>query len=350
MDQASQYLQNNSGMIGSLVLFVVLMYILYVIYDYLYPATDPSFTAFLKGQSDARRPITLDTKNAPTIHTGGDFTVSMWIYIDDWSYRASNNKFLFAISPASGGPTNVMTGVLTANQNNLIVTTSQLPTNTGQRAGRTPTTSHLPDLSKEQNFQELLANRTSISMFKDPNDVMCNMSEIPLQRWVCVTIVVTGNMMDTYLNGKLSRSCVLDTVVYVPSGSLVMRLGENGGFGGRYSSVQMWSQQLTPDVIYGIYQMGPTQAQTNIFTRVAKWLNLNVSFTGSAPGQPVTNDPNNPLTSLITTIRDESGSVYTFTNGLLNGNAPDAHALANRFGASVTDAYNSVSQGQLASI
>jgi hypothetical protein len=68
---------------------------------------------------------------------------------------------------------------------------------------------------------------------------------------------------------------------------LVLRLGESGGFGGRYSSVQMWNQQLTPDVIYGIYMMGPTQAQHNIFTDISKWLNLNVSFTGSAPGQPI---------------------------------------------------------------
>jgi hypothetical protein len=330
MDQVSQSLRNNSGMIGSITLILILLYILYVVYNYLYPSTDPTYTSFLKGQADARQPITLDNKNTPTIHTGGDFTVSMWVYIDDWSYLASNNKFLFAISPASGGPNNVMTGVLTANQNNLLVTASQLP-NAGAppRARNTPLSSHLPDFSKEPNLRQLLSNQTSISMFKDPNDVICNMVDIQLQRWVCITVVVTGNMMDTYLNGKLSRSCVLDSVVYVPSGSLVMRLGENGGFGGRYSSVQMWGQQLTPDVIYGIYQMGPTQSQADIFTRIAKLFNLNVSFTGSAPGQPVTRDPNNPFVSLLTTIRDDAKSVYTFTDRQLNGNGPSVGELAN---------------------
>ena len=98
------------------------------------------------------------------------------------------------------------------------------------------------------------------------------------------------------MDGKLARSCVLDNVVKVPRGPLVLNLADQtptkaapyGGFGGRFSSVQMWAQQLTPDVIYGIYQMGPTQTQHSIFTDFAKYFNLNVSFTGSSPGQPIT--------------------------------------------------------------
>ena len=86
------------------------------------------------------------------------------------------------------------------------------------------------------------------------------------------------------MDGKLSRSCVLANVLNVPRGPLVLRLGENGGFGGRYSSVQMWGQQLTPDVIYGIYQMGPIQTKHNIFTDLASFLNISVRFTGPTPG------------------------------------------------------------------
>jgi hypothetical protein len=65
----------------------------------------------------------------------------------------------------------------------------------------------------------------------------------------------------------------------------------------------MWSQQLTPDVIYGIYQMGPTQTQHSIFTDLTKYLNLNVSFTGSAPGQPIVGGSNvNPLSSIYNQV------------------------------------------------
>jgi hypothetical protein len=47
----------------------------------------------------------------------------------------------------------------------------------------------------------------------------------------------------------------------------------------------MWNQQITPDVIYGIYMMGPTQTQHNIFTDISKFLGINVTFSGSVPGK-----------------------------------------------------------------
>jgi hypothetical protein len=112
---------------------------------------------------------------------------------------------------------------------------------------------------------------------------VCDLDNIDLQKWVLLSIVLNNKTCDVYMDGKLTRSCVLDNVVNVPRGPLKLRLGEMGGFGGRYASVQMWNQQLTPDVIYGIYQMGPTQVTGNIFTDIAKYLGLNVRFTGPEP-------------------------------------------------------------------
>lgn len=273
MDQVGQFVQNNGQMIGKVIFVGVLLYILYVVYTYLYPSGRPTLVSVLSGQADARKQVTLDSKKVPTIHTGGDFTVSMWLYVDDWNYKASNNKFVFSVKSKSS-PVNVLNGVLMANQNNLLITASHLPNSR-------PSESYLPDLSMEQNLQQLLNNQTSVTMFKDLNDALCNMVEIPLQRWVCLTVVVNGNTMDTYVNGKLRRSCVLPSVVYVPTGDLEVRLGENGGFGGRYSSVQMWNQQLTPDVIYGIYQQGPILTKGNVFARFAKLFNVDVDFSES---------------------------------------------------------------------
>jgi len=100
--------------------------------------------------------------------------------------------------------------------------------------------------------------------------------------------------------------------------------------------VQMWNQQLTPDVIYGIYQMGPTQAQHNIFTDIAKYFNLNVSFTGSAPGQPVPGSASaasqsnpfgqlyNEASSAYSSASSDVSSAYTSTTGT-------GHSLMSRF-------------------
>jgi hypothetical protein len=192
-------------------------------------------------------------------------------------------------------------GVLTPLQNNLMVRANTVSSG-ASAAGPAPgvvSTAAGPDITVLSNLQQLLQGQTSASMFQSTVEAPCDVKEIPLQRWVCVTIVSSGRVLDVYIDGKLSRSCVLDSVVNVPRQPLELRMCDAGGIGGRISSVQMWSAQLTPDVIYGIYMMGPTQTQHNIFTDVAKWLNLNVSFTGSTPGQPTsTQAPANPFQSL----------------------------------------------------
>jgi hypothetical protein len=268
-------------------LVVVLLAILYAVYVYLYPAEDPTYTMFLKGEADGRSVVPV-TGNVPTIYTGGDFTLSFWVYIDDWDYKSSANKFLFAISPQTVTATtkSPLVGVLTPLQNGLLVrantvAASAVPTPGSQPAASGPAG---PDITTEANLQALMAQQTSMAMFESTIETKCDVKEVPLQRWVCVTIVSSGRVLDVYMDGKLTRSCVLDNVVHVPRGPLKLRLGENGGFGGRYSSVQMWSQQLTPDVIYGIYQLGPTQTQHNIFNDLTKYFNLNVRFTGPAAG------------------------------------------------------------------
>lgn len=330
MDQATQFVQSNSSILSTVAFLAALIAILYVVYTYLYPADDPTYTQFLQGEADARKPVHLKSNRVPAIYTGGDFTLSFWIYIDDWNYKVSANKFLFAISPQHLTTTSVspLVGVLTPLQNGLMVRASAVGSKSIPAPGSaSPSGSAAPDITVESNLQNLMKQQTSVAMFQSTVDTPCDVKDVPLQRWVCVTIVSSGRVLDIYMDGKLSRSCVLENVLNVPRGPLVLRLGESGGFGGRYSSVQMWNQQLTPDVIYGIYQMGPTQAQHNIFTDVAKYFNLNVSFTGSAPGQPVpgsatSQPPSNPFgqlyneaSSAYSSASSDVSSAYTSTTG-----------------------------------
>ena len=168
-------------------------------------------------------------------------------------------------------------------------------------------------------------------MFQTTLDLPCDIKEIPVQRWVNLTIVSSGRVLDIYMDGKLSRSCILENVLNVPRVPLGLRLGDYGGFGGRYSSVQMWGAQLTPDLIYGIYQMGPTQTQHNIFTDIAKYFNLNVSFTGSAPGKstPSTDPNSNPFSQVYNQATGSASS--SDPNQMYGDVGSSVQALANRF-------------------
>jgi hypothetical protein len=345
MEQTGEYVRQNSGLIGTIAFIAVLIAILYVIYTYLYPADDPTFTQFLKGEADARRPVPV-TGKVPAIYTGGDFTLSFWIYIDDFNYRAASPKFLFALSPEILGSNSMspLVGALTPLRNGLMVRANTA--NTAPHSGAAPGSIQAagavagPNINIESGLQQLMTQKTSTAMFENTIDTPCDVKDVPLQRWVCITIVSSGRVLDIYMDGKLTRSCVLDSVVHVPRGNLKLRLGEYGGFGGRYSSVQMWSQQLTPDVIYGIYMMGPTQAQHNIFTDVSKWLNINVSFTGSAPGQPIpgyAGAPPNPFgqlssefSSLYSSASADVSSLYSSASSDLSAAGSYASGLAKR--------------------
>lgn len=302
MDQATEFVQNNKGMLSTIALLGALLAVLYVVYQYLYPADDPTYKQFLKTEASGKKLFI--SHKVPSIYTGGDFTFSFWIYIDDFNYRASNYKHLFSINPTSpmAGATCPLVGVLTPLNNGLMVRANQVTGSTAPPPGTVSPSAGTgagPDITQWQVLQQLLGGQTSTTMFSTPSEQPCDIKEVPLQRWVCVTIVSSGRVLDVYMDGKLSRSCVLDGAVNVPSGPLELRMCDAGGFGGRISSVQMWSSQLTPDVIYGIYMMGPTQTQHNIFTDVAKWLNINVSFTGSTPGEPVTTQaPQNPFQAM----------------------------------------------------
>lgn len=310
MDQATQFVQENKSILSTVAFLVVIVLILYAVYQYMYPGSDPTYARLLQGEADGRKPVLVRGK-VPTIYTGGDFTLSFWVYIDDFNYKAASSKFLFALSPEllTNTSRSPLVGVLTPLTNNLMVRANTVKSSAeAPAAANSATVATGPDITVEANLQALLSQQTSMSMFANPvAEQPCDVKDIPLQRWVCVTIVSSGRVLDVYIDGKLSRSCVLENSIHVPRGNLKLRLGENGGFGGRYSSVQMWSSQLTPDAIYGIYMMGPTQADRNIFTDFAKWLNLNVSFTGSAPGEPINvAAPKNPFG----TIQSDAQSAY----------------------------------------
>jgi len=281
MESAAQFIQGNSSILSTVAFLAVLLGILYVVFTFLYPGENPNYTLFLKGEADARTRVVLQDPHVPRIYTGGDFTLSFWVYIDDWNYRVGKYKHLFSVSPMllSGTAHNALVGVLTPLQNSLIVRANTVSGNNVPAPG-SPMGSATPDITTEANLQNLLNQQTSMSMFQNTVDTPCDIKEVALQRWTNITIVSSGRVLDVYMDGKLSRSCVLENVLNVPTGPLALRLGENGGFGGRYSAVQMWSQQLTPDLIYGIYQAGPVRNRHDIFTDLAKYLNLNVSFTG----------------------------------------------------------------------
>lgn len=154
----------------------------------------------------------LKTISASSIPSGVsyNFTYSIWIYIDDWSYNYGSEKVIFS----KGDSPKVYLG---ANENDLNV---------------------------------------SMKLDGGSNTFMCGLPNIPLQRWTNIIITLNGRSMDLYLNGKLTRTCLLKDVPKIDTTSDLL-LTPNGGFSGYTTNFKYWSDTVNPQQSWNIYKSGP---------------------------------------------------------------------------------------------
>jgi len=83
----------------------------------------------------------------------------------------------------------------------------------------------------------------------------CNVSNVPLQKWVNLIISAYGRSLDVYIDGKLVRTCVLPGVAKVDPSTDVF-ITPNGGFSGWTSVFQYWPQSCDPQKAWNIYKKG----------------------------------------------------------------------------------------------
>jgi len=115
-----------------------------------------------------------------------------------------------------------------------------------------------PDLTLLSNLTELFQGKGAESALKGSLDFpMCDLQNIPLQKWICLTVVMNGRVMDVYMDGKLARSCVLPGMPVVEKGNNYLSLGLLGGWAGAVSTTRFYGYAVTPAVVYELYQEGP---------------------------------------------------------------------------------------------
>jgi hypothetical protein len=227
---------------------------LYYLYQYLYSAPAPSVT--LLSGSQAANPQTLPSPiysdRLPPLYQGGEFTISTWVYVQNWSVNQNKNKSIVRIGGQRFDTIRIYLG---ASNPQLMVRV-----NTGENDSlRTDDNKFI----KLQTGADLLES-TSI----------CDIPSIDMQRWVSVVVVVNGMTCDVYIDGKLIRSCVLPSYFKVDKNYAAYMLddgtGSPGGFGGTIATTTLYGYALSPDVIYTNYILGPSQI-TNFWQYVSSF-------------------------------------------------------------------------------
>jgi hypothetical protein len=238
--------------------FVVIAVILYSLYIWIKGSDDLQnviiFNPKLKGMpANGTNPVIYNNINLPPLYPGGEFSINTWIYVNNWSVRSGSNKVFFMLSGSGSAQTMIM--YLGQNVNKLSVRVSSKTEQSGSP----------PSLSSAASENILLTSNEIENIVKgnpgytDASDGFkkCDIEEINLQRWVCITVCLSGKTVDVYIDGKLSRSCVLNSMYQVTGDLTTVLLGGPNSFGGYIGQTQIANYAYSPDQVYKMYQNGP---------------------------------------------------------------------------------------------
>jgi len=245
---------NNSSpvlkMIPYLIFFAGLIG-LYYLYQFLFGAQTgvgfPLLTANQSATVDPSAPIIISSKDLPGLFEGGEFTISSWIYVSNWTYHMNMNKAILMVGGPNFDTIRIYLGATKP--------TLKVRFHTKEVGTVTTSSSQTEALPKAMRNAVFTSPQTDSGLLDA--STICDLPEIDLQRWVNLTVAVNGKTVDMYLDGKLARSCVLPANFKVDSGGYSAILLPFGGFGGQMSTTTMYDAALNPEAVYKNYMLGP---------------------------------------------------------------------------------------------
>ena len=213
----------TSELIVSGVMIILVVSIIIGLYYYFqsYSVRGNVTRDFLPFIHDAKIAKRVNQGAIPSSSQGNEYNLTFWVYINDYTYRYIEDK---VILNRNNNP-NVM---LSSNTNSLKVL-----------------------INVEDNLNNIEGNDDDDSLIN-----VCEVKDIPLQRWVNVNLSLNNKVMDIFMDGKLSKTCIINGYPKPNIGS--MDITPNGGFNGFISSVRFSNSSLSLNEIGKFYKNGPS--------------------------------------------------------------------------------------------
>ena len=263
---------SNDGGLGAVkmivgVIFIVLILVaLYYLYKYLFTSSGLEIKVvnneFVSAKTNEKSYAVSKTyPDVPVIYTGGEFTVSTWVYVTDWkSVNGGKPKHIFTLGKDIG--TETSTNPDTVNEqtltvyldayNNTLHTAVSLAASGSEATDKSYTIMKTDIASPEGAFND--------AGLKGKAGSKCSVGDVELQKWVLFTFCLNNKVMDIYMDGKLARSCVLPSMYSVgsdPSKPVSLKMAGYGGFGGFIGRTLMSNYALNPEEVWKLYMTGP---------------------------------------------------------------------------------------------
>ena len=109
---------------------------------------------------------------------------------------------------------------------------------------------------------------TSTYTSTDPTIGTCFVKMLPIQKWVNVIVSVYNQVIDIYVDGQLTSSCILKGFPNISTDPI--NITPNGGFSGKISRVVYMNTAMTVRKAKEIYYSGPVIVDS-IFTLIPNW-------------------------------------------------------------------------------
>lgn len=306
-----------TGYIFTAIFIVAGLVIIYFMYKYLYTGSYSSTTTLIAGPTSAAVSPNLPA-NYPKPLEGGEYTVNTWIYLSSFIKNMNARKHLFEIKGNNFSTlvvgigafknsltvrtfgsdvtnTNVVTTVpattkgsggsggsggskgsrgVEAFQNAAVAnrnTPRSAPPNRGNIATEpfttaTPNSCTSTTTLYKADVKRLFQPMAMDDCILDGPPPECDILEIDLQRWVMISVVLSGRTVDVYIDGKLRRSCASSTYFQVDPTGISISMLENGGFDGYVGNTNVGFSAMNPHEIYSMYLSGPGGSSYNVLS------------------------------------------------------------------------------------
>ena len=250
----------GSSSASKVISVIIMLVLLYYVYLFLFAPSDMVgqvvINSIKSGSPDKAYTVSVGQTQGtiPAPLSGGEYSVNMWIYVNDYSVNRGLNKHILNIGGASYSTLVVFLGPY---KNTLSVRVKTDDSSTGE----------FSESAVRTLFTSLQSGSSLLDISKP-----CDINSVDLQKWVQVTVVLNNKICDVYIDGKMARSCILPSFFRVDKSSTKMTICDYKGFGGFVSNTSAYNYALNPEQIWRLYMTGPgpqytfSEYVTSIFT------------------------------------------------------------------------------------
>ena len=230
---------------NSLAIFgIIVVVLIMVVFSLKYALTDKtSVTDVL----DASKTTAIEIKQNKS---SNDFTFSVWVFVKEWSKGYDKFKPIFWVDEelsAKGGDHNDISKILS----DCTITKCD-----SDLQSKSLITAAFDKTENNVIFAMRYATDPTTRTTNKNHIFKCQLNNVPIQKWVHLTFVLNNKTLDLYMNGKLSKTCILPGVPTINTPTFVNLHGKGDHFNGFTSKFQHFPNALNTQEVWNLYSNG----------------------------------------------------------------------------------------------